>query len=254
MSMSSDDTLARLAAVIESRKGGDPDKSYVARLFAKGQDAILKKVGEEATETVMACKDGVREKIALIGVRAAELAGDGERDPGRARVLALGQPQVGHERLPVGGEEDVLRLEVAVDDPPRVGPAQRLGQPGGEPRRLLDRQRPPAELVTERATAHEGHDEVRPLRRLAVVEERDEALGEPERGLELALAREALDRLPARLAQELDRHVAPVGRPAPLRSSASSSMAMKHGFWPSSDSPMSDTVRAAHTTVPSGLR
>lgn len=63
MSMSSDDTLARLAAVIESRKGGDPDKSYVARLFAKGQDAILKKIGEEATETVMACKDGVREKI-----------------------------------------------------------------------------------------------------------------------------------------------------------------------------------------------
>ena len=53
-------TLARLAAVIESRKpanGGDPDKSYVARLFAKGDDAILKKIGEEATETVMAAKD-----------------------------------------------------------------------------------------------------------------------------------------------------------------------------------------------------
>lgn len=63
MNMSSDDTLARLAAVIESRKGGDPDKSYVARLFAKGPDAILKKIGEEATETVMACKDGVPEKI-----------------------------------------------------------------------------------------------------------------------------------------------------------------------------------------------
>ncbi|MBS0441161.1 MAG: phosphoribosyl-ATP diphosphatase [Proteobacteria bacterium] len=63
MSITSDDTLARLAAVIESRKGGDPDKSYVARLFAKGPDAILKKIGEEATETVMACKDGVREKI-----------------------------------------------------------------------------------------------------------------------------------------------------------------------------------------------
>jgi phosphoribosyl-ATP pyrophosphohydrolase len=62
----SNDTLARLAAVIESRKpaaGGDPDKSYVARLFAKGDDAILKKIGEEATETVMAAKDGVREKI-----------------------------------------------------------------------------------------------------------------------------------------------------------------------------------------------
>jgi phosphoribosyl-ATP pyrophosphohydrolase len=53
-------TLKRLAAVIESRKpanGGDPEKSYVARLFAKGDDAILKKIGEEATETVMAAKD-----------------------------------------------------------------------------------------------------------------------------------------------------------------------------------------------------
>lgn len=54
------DTLKRLADVIESRKpanGGDPDKSYIARLFAKGDDAILKKIGEEATETVMAAKD-----------------------------------------------------------------------------------------------------------------------------------------------------------------------------------------------------
>ena len=53
-------TLNRLAAVIESRKpenGGDPETSYVARLFAKGDDAILKKIGEEATETVMAAKD-----------------------------------------------------------------------------------------------------------------------------------------------------------------------------------------------------
>lgn len=54
------DTLKRLADVIESRKianGGDPEKSYVSRLFAKGDDAILKKIGEEATETVMAAKD-----------------------------------------------------------------------------------------------------------------------------------------------------------------------------------------------------
>ena len=54
------ETLQRLADVIESRKlarGGDPDKSYVSRLFAKGDDAILKKIGEEATETVMAAKD-----------------------------------------------------------------------------------------------------------------------------------------------------------------------------------------------------
>lgn len=57
------DTLARLAEVIESRRAGDPDKSYVARLFAKGLDAILKKVGEEATETVMAAKDGEPAKV-----------------------------------------------------------------------------------------------------------------------------------------------------------------------------------------------
>lgn len=60
------DTLARLADVIESRRpeaGGDPATSYVARLFSKGTDAILKKIGEEATETVMAAKDGARDKI-----------------------------------------------------------------------------------------------------------------------------------------------------------------------------------------------
>jgi phosphoribosyl-ATP pyrophosphohydrolase len=64
--LTSQDFLARLAAVIESRKpanGGDPDKSYIARLFHKGTDAILKKVGEEATETVMAAKDGDAQKI-----------------------------------------------------------------------------------------------------------------------------------------------------------------------------------------------
>ena len=58
--MSATDSLARLAAVIESRKpgrGGDPDHSYVARLLHKGPDAFLKKIGEEATEVVMAAKD-----------------------------------------------------------------------------------------------------------------------------------------------------------------------------------------------------
>jgi phosphoribosyl-ATP pyrophosphohydrolase len=63
---SSVDVLARLAEVIESRRpeaGGNPETSYVARLFAKGTDAILKKIGEEATETVMAAKDGDPKKI-----------------------------------------------------------------------------------------------------------------------------------------------------------------------------------------------
>lgn len=56
----SQDSLAHLAAVIESRKadnGGDPEASYVARLLHKGPDAFLKKIGEEATEVVMAAKD-----------------------------------------------------------------------------------------------------------------------------------------------------------------------------------------------------
>jgi phosphoribosyl-ATP pyrophosphohydrolase len=56
----SQDSLAHLAAVIESRKvanGGDPEASYVARLLHKGPDAFLKKIGEEATEVVLAAKD-----------------------------------------------------------------------------------------------------------------------------------------------------------------------------------------------------
>ncbi|WP_200278940.1 phosphoribosyl-ATP diphosphatase [Rhabdochromatium marinum] len=52
------DILDRLAAVLEARKQAEPQSSYVAGLYAKGLDAILKKIGEEATETVMAAKDG----------------------------------------------------------------------------------------------------------------------------------------------------------------------------------------------------
>ncbi len=63
-SPSASDVLARVAATIESRKGADPAASYVAALFAKGDDAILKKIGEEATETVMAAKDGDKIRIA----------------------------------------------------------------------------------------------------------------------------------------------------------------------------------------------
>lgn len=57
------DVLARLSAVLEARKQADPESSYVARLYAKGLDAILKKIGEEATETVMAAKDGADDRI-----------------------------------------------------------------------------------------------------------------------------------------------------------------------------------------------
>lgn len=57
------DTLSRLAEVLEGRKTADPDSSYVAKLYHKGLDAMLKKIGEEATETVMAAKDGDQDKI-----------------------------------------------------------------------------------------------------------------------------------------------------------------------------------------------
>jgi phosphoribosyl-ATP pyrophosphohydrolase len=95
--MTGNDTLARLAAIIESRRGGDPDKSYVARLTAKGVDAILKKVGEEATEVVMAAKDGDRARVtaevadlwfhsmialAQFGLRPADVLAELERREG----------------------------------------------------------------------------------------------------------------------------------------------------------------------------
>jgi phosphoribosyl-ATP pyrophosphohydrolase len=56
--MSNQDILEQLAAVLEERKSQDPQKSYVASLYAKGIDSILKKIGEEATETVIAAKGG----------------------------------------------------------------------------------------------------------------------------------------------------------------------------------------------------
>ncbi len=92
-----DDTLERLADVIAQRRGGDPDKSYVARLFHKGRDSILKKVGEEATELVIAAKGGERQQVvyeaadlwfhALIaladaGVRPAEVLAELRRREG----------------------------------------------------------------------------------------------------------------------------------------------------------------------------
>lgn len=57
------DVLDRLAELLEQRKSADPQSSYVAKLYAKGMDSILKKVGEEAAETIIAAKDGDPQKI-----------------------------------------------------------------------------------------------------------------------------------------------------------------------------------------------
>lgn len=59
----SEDILNRLAELLEQRKTADPTSSYVAKLYAKGMDTILKKVGEEATETVIAAKGGNKDEI-----------------------------------------------------------------------------------------------------------------------------------------------------------------------------------------------
>lgn len=60
MEKTDQDILQRLAETLEARKQASPDSSYVARLFNKGEDAILKKIGEEATEVILAAKGGDR--------------------------------------------------------------------------------------------------------------------------------------------------------------------------------------------------
>ncbi len=59
----SDDILARLMAVLESRKGAEAETSYVAKLYDKGLDTILKKIGEESAETIIAAKSGDKQQI-----------------------------------------------------------------------------------------------------------------------------------------------------------------------------------------------
>lgn len=95
----SSDVLARLEALIAERRGADPSSSYVAALHAKGLDAILKKVGEEATEAVIAAKGGARDAVvretadlwfhclvmlAARGVKLEEVLAELERREGRS--------------------------------------------------------------------------------------------------------------------------------------------------------------------------
>jgi phosphoribosyl-ATP pyrophosphohydrolase len=99
--MPRDDILERLERVIAERRAADPASSYVAALHAKGLDAILKKVGEEATETVLAAKSGRREEVihetadlwfhclvmlASQGVTVAEVLAELERREGRSGI------------------------------------------------------------------------------------------------------------------------------------------------------------------------
>ena len=63
MSDAMNDVLNRLSELLEQRKSADPASSYVAKLYAKGMDSILKKIGEEATETIIAAKGGDKQEI-----------------------------------------------------------------------------------------------------------------------------------------------------------------------------------------------
>jgi phosphoribosyl-ATP pyrophosphohydrolase len=116
----SNDTLARLAEVIAQRQGGDPDKSYVARLFAKGPDAILKKIGEEATEVVMACKDGEPGKIVgevadlwfhtllalhAFGLKPADVLDELERREGQSGLEEFARRKMGQREADDTGTE-----------------------------------------------------------------------------------------------------------------------------------------------------
>src|SRR5438445_554177 len=95
------ETLERIAATINERKDGDPAKSYVAQLFAKGEDAMLKKISEEATETVLAAKAG--DRLALVRETGAT---DGFRtivNNGR-----VGHQEVYHVHMHVLGGPDPL--------------------------------------------------------------------------------------------------------------------------------------------------
>jgi phosphoribosyl-ATP pyrophosphohydrolase len=57
------DIIQRLTEALEARKSADPQSSYVAKLYSKGMNSILKKVGEEAAETIIAAKDGSQEDL-----------------------------------------------------------------------------------------------------------------------------------------------------------------------------------------------
>jgi phosphoribosyl-ATP pyrophosphohydrolase len=125
--MSGDDTLGRLGAIVAGRKGGDPDQSYVARLFAKGEDAILKKVGEEATEVVMAAKDGDPARIVAecADLWFHTLVMLAQYDLAPADVLAELERRAGTS----GIEEKALRKARERDAPPPPGAAGRPGRP-----------------------------------------------------------------------------------------------------------------------------
>ena len=99
--MSAEDVLLRLSETLASRRHADPATSYTAKLFAKGPDSILKKIGEECAELIMAAKDGKRQDIvyesadvlyhvlallAFYGIGAEELLNELQRGEGTSGI------------------------------------------------------------------------------------------------------------------------------------------------------------------------
>ena len=119
-----DRVLARVAAAIEARKTAAPDASYVASLLHKGDNAILKKIGEEATETVMAAKDG--DKLSLVH-EVADLRG-----PQVPHVVAGEPPDRGPtpvlpQRRGLGRDRHAI-AEAGEDEPAVLGDPTRHGE------------------------------------------------------------------------------------------------------------------------------
>ncbi len=131
---------------------------------------------------------------------------------GGAVVEVLRDPEVGDEGSSLGREDDVLRLEVAVDDPALVGPAERGREALGERERLVERETSPAQARPERAAREVRHDDEAARSRRARVEERDEALGLSQAPEEAPLPVEPGGRVSAARGEDLDRHVATLGR------------------------------------------
>ncbi len=125
----------------------------------------------------------------------------------------LPQTEVGDEGPPLGREQDVLGLQVAVDYAPLVRPRERRREAPPERERLLDRPGSLPEPLPERSSRDDRHDEERAVRRLSGVEERHEPVARRERSEEAPLPLEASEPLLVEPVEDLDRHLLP-GRSA----------------------------------------
>src|SRR5262249_19830979 len=134
----------------------------------------------------------------------------------RVAVEVLRETEVGDEHLPVVREEDVLGLQVPVDDPSLVRPAERPREGPPELQGLLDSERASPEPLAESAPSEERHDKVRPPLVLSGVEERHESVARREQAEETPLPREAGEPVSLDPLEQLERDLLPGRRAGPV--------------------------------------